>query len=1302
MKKLFTSLILLTAAVLFGGGNLWAETYGLKIAGVQVTSDNASNITGTGISGTVKYDSESKVLRLINATITATGADDDAIYNSGIDNLQIWIDGTVTLNCSATSDICAGIYCIKNTKITHSNNIYTDKLIINNTGAGSAIFCQGDIALTFIHTKATLTAANNHAIQARTGYSSTSIAMQGAEMTLKSGSGKYGIYGFKGGLNYTYSGFATCELSSSFDATTGNVAQSTVYVYPTLKIGNQPIIDGARTINASTTGATSLSGSISFNLSTKTLTLNNLQMEGAGIITRVPDLTIETAGTSSIKYSSDVCQIRENTKFTGSGSLSLTSTGASAISTFLYKNVTVEMAGLSCQGKKYGFWGQNHGELILNRRASTSCTYKFAGETANVLTGTLTMNDMDIWTTTQWYNDEENLMYRYDEVAKTSDIESQGSWFCSTDKFTYYGLTVFGKKVHGQNKSIIHYQVPEITAGTLVYDNTTSTLTMTGMTASSTSDEANGVAITAANDITINVSGTNTINTSRGALICYGNTKLTSSLVSDKLTINSTKNAITQWNGKTFTIDCAKLCAYSDDGYGFSGSNTATLAINKNASFQPDIYFKGKAAAIGGTASLTLTDMDFYSFSPDGTPGCYFDASKKAVCQNGGAIVNDDKVVNFYTVIDKYGIYVAGVQVTNCNMGGIGSPAITAGGGKAVAYNNVSKILELSNATIDYTPSDANVGVIQTDAGAELAIQVTGNNTVTSTNAYTAMWLRQSGVNITGSGTLNLSGKGSDLYPMQQTALTIRDNVTVNAMNKGIVSNNAAQSLTISENAVVKATEIYGMGSIILNDGQAVAAPNGATISSGAVKVGSSNAKNVVIMKVENYGLQVADIDVTSYNKGDILGDGHFSYDSSSKTLTIQNANVESTTVNDLVRNVSVDGLTINIQGNNTAKVRDNIFRLHQNTRIIGTGTLNGELSKSDGFGIFGNSGEVNSFNSLQIDGPTMTIKGQMFIGGARYCDVVINSGKIVYTPNADADACALGNMKSFTLGAGMMITEPVGGYYDTTNNSLYLNGAVYRGSMVIDGVTGYDLYVAGVQAHSGNCNDILGNGVFNYDDASKTLTINGTYHNTADDHVITSSISDLTIKVAGQSKLTTTSNSSMIRLDATTTITGDKLTLRSLHSLENNIGIYLTVGTLTIKDADLDLSEKGFLYAITGLNSCQLVIDNSDIVAAAYGQGVIYEWGGITLNNCYVDTPRPSQILSYGIADANGTIVGSGSELETVVIRRGADAIEGIDVAERTVTETYDVAGRRLNKAQRGINIVRTSDGKTHKVLKK
>ena len=49
-----------------------------------------------------------------------------------------------------------------------------------------------------------------------------------------------------------------------------------------------------------------------------------------------------------------------------------------------------------------------------------------------------------------------------------------------------------------------------------------------------------------------------------------------------------------------------------------------------------------------------------------------------------------------------------------------------------------------------------------------------------------------------------------------------------------------------------------------------------------------------------------------------------------------------------------------------------------------------------------------------------------------------------------------------------------------------------------------------------------------------------------------------------------------------------------------------------------------------------------------------------------------------------------------------GADAIAGVDAAEAQPVATYNLAGQQIARQQRGVNIVRLSNGKALKILVK
>ena len=111
MKKLYTffAIFTLTAVSAFG-----ATDYGLTVGGVDVTSDNCSNITGEHIekhsSATddeyyIKYDPLTKTLTFKNILIERTGSYNRAILNEDVDGLKIVFLGTNKLLAEDSSPV---------------------------------------------------------------------------------------------------------------------------------------------------------------------------------------------------------------------------------------------------------------------------------------------------------------------------------------------------------------------------------------------------------------------------------------------------------------------------------------------------------------------------------------------------------------------------------------------------------------------------------------------------------------------------------------------------------------------------------------------------------------------------------------------------------------------------------------------------------------------------------------------------------------------------------------------------------------------------------------------------------------------------------------------------------------------------------------------------------------------------------------------------------------------------------------------------------------------------------------------
>ncbi|KGN82167.1 hypothetical protein HW49_03075 [Porphyromonadaceae bacterium COT-184 OH4590] len=132
MKRfLFFTLI---TFVIFSASNVTAQTdYGLVIGGIYVTPENAANITGEGITGTVSYDNATKTLLLNNAVITTKL---QGIDNKDIKGLTIKLVGVNVIDATK-----AGI------TIHQSTTINGNGLIVIKSKEDCGIYLRNELNL---------------------------------------------------------------------------------------------------------------------------------------------------------------------------------------------------------------------------------------------------------------------------------------------------------------------------------------------------------------------------------------------------------------------------------------------------------------------------------------------------------------------------------------------------------------------------------------------------------------------------------------------------------------------------------------------------------------------------------------------------------------------------------------------------------------------------------------------------------------------------------------------------------------------------------------------------------------------------------------------------------------------------------------------------------------------------------------------------------------------------------------------------------------------------------------------------
>ncbi len=311
--------------------------YSLYIAGVQVNEDNASDLSVIeGVSGTVSYDNTTKTLTLNNATVNGK-------IKSYIENLKIVLTGSNSISA-----------------INWSLDIYANTEISGNGSLSVA-------------------ATNSPAIYLNDPYSSLSIKNCTVEAVSSMFYGIYGNFadltidnatvkctGPEGSISRINSlTLVNCSITSpvgaAFDeyvsgvALNGSLVTEQVVIEPPIET-YELYIAGVQVDESNASDFSSIdgvSGTVSYDNTTKTLTLNNATVNGK-IKSYIENLKIDLTGSNNISAEYYPLDIYANTEISGNGSLSVAATNTDAIylnnanSSLSIKNCTVEAVSTVC------------------------------------------------------------------------------------------------------------------------------------------------------------------------------------------------------------------------------------------------------------------------------------------------------------------------------------------------------------------------------------------------------------------------------------------------------------------------------------------------------------------------------------------------------------------------------------------------------------------------------------------------------------------------------------------------------------------------------------------------------------------------------------------------------------------------------------------------------------------------------------------------------------------------------------------------------------------------------------------
>ena len=412
----------------------------------------------------------------------------------------------------------------------------------------------------------------------------------------------------------------------------------------------------------------------------------------------------------------------------------------------------------------------------------------------------------------------------------------------------------------------------------------------------------------------------------------------------------------------------------------------------------------------------------------------------------------------------NYGLKIAGVDVTseNCN-----DLSVIDGVSGTVKYVPETKTLFLENATI---AAKGNFHSIYNDTIEGLIINITGENRVTAENA--AILLNYNSTIIKGGGILNIENNGAGIYFLNSLVI---DSCTVNVTGVWGIAGNVGEEETLTiRNANVTATGTDGSICDILSltlDGCKIYTPEGAAFDETLHAValnGETVTDRVVITndttaieKVVNYGLRIAGVNVTDKNcnnLSEIPGvSGTVKYDPETKTLFLEDATIAAKNDERGIDNDTINGLTINVIGENSVTASPDAIVLGSKPTIInGNGTLN--IESVAGTGIYFE-------NSLVIDSSTVNVKGNWGIAGkdGTSGNLTIRNANIT-AMGIEGSIC---DFQSLTLD-GCKISVPADAAFDETLHAVALNGELLNDMVMItyDATVGIKDVKAKVSAH--------------------------------------------------------------------------------------------------------------------------------------------------------------------------------------------------------------------------------------------
>ena len=626
---------------------------------------------------------------------------------------------------------------------------------------------------------------------------------------------------------------------------------------------------------------------------------------------------------------------------------------------------------------------------------------------------------------------------------------------------------------------------------------------------------------------------------------------------------------------------------------------------------------------------------------------------------------------------ETYGIKIAGEDITGYNRYDL--TEISGVSGK-VSFDPNTRTLTLDNATIEANDYNA----ILNETCDYLTIELIGTNTIYVTGAAGIKLKEETTIWSNSGGKLSVKSDGCALLfggcPLEIS------NCWLEAEGAWGISanNNVAEEVLTIRNSHVEAKGSTGSICDIANlvlEGCSITQPDGAVFDAknNAVVLNGEMVTDKVVI-VPSYGVQIAGVDVTSLNCKDLSVidgvDGKMSYNSETKTLTMEDVTINITGEKVGIWNRDVKGLKINLVGNNTITANEAGITIGQPSTISGSGTL--RLKSSDNCGLFLPS-------SLTVEGVTIYAEGKWGIAGQTFQ----TSGNVLTICNAYVEATgssgSICDLQNLVLD-GCAITQPEGAEFDANSYAVVLNDKLVTDKVVIE-PDSYGFNIAGVNVTKENCKDLSVidgvDGKMSYDPETKTLTMEDVTINTPYNGIWNKYVEGLKIVVVGNNIIT--SQKACIPIQKTSTISGSgTLRLKTPY----DCGLYLHT-SLSVEGVKLYVEGKYGVAGVDGKIGEILTLRNA-YVEATGREGSVCDLQNLILDGCTITQPTGAEFdAKYHSVVLNDKLV-----TDKVVIEPDASGISDIttDVPAHA-KGIYSVTGvkqtQQWNELPAGIYIV-------------